>query len=113
MEYFTKALSHYADFSGRATRKEYWMFILFYVLIYVGLMIIDGVLGTMLLSAAFSLGMLIPSISCAARRLHDTGRSGWWQLLVLIPLIGALVVLFFLVQPSQEDNDYGKAATAA
>lgn len=107
MEYFTKALKQYADFSGRATRKEYWMFFLTYMLIYVALFLIDVMFGTSWLSTIFSLALLVPSISCATRRLHDTGRSGWWQLLYLIPIIGLIVVLFFLCQPSSEENQYG------
>lgn len=107
MEYFTGALKRYADFSGRASRQEYWMFILFYMIFYIVLSVIDGILDTMLLSIVFSLALLIPSISIAARRLHDTSRTGWWQLIAFIPLIGAIVLLVFLVQDSHEDNDYG------
>lgn len=108
MEYFTNAImQHYADFTGRATRKEYWMYILFYIIFYIVLSIIDASLGIVGLSTLFSLALLVPSISIVARRLHDTGRSGWWQLLGLIPLIGGIVLLIFLVQDSHEDNNYG------
>ena len=61
----------------------------------------------MFLALIFALAMLVPSISIAARRLHDTGRSGWWQLISLIPLIGAIVLIVFLVQDSHEENQYG------
>ena len=107
MEYFLSALKKYADFSGRARRKEYWMFILFYFIIYISLVIVDSLIGTMFLALIFALAMLVPSISIAARRLHDTGRSGWWQLISLIPLIGAIVLIVFLVQDSHEENQYG------
>lgn len=107
MEYFLSALKKYADFSGRARRKEYWMFILFYFIIYITLAIVDSLIGTMFLALIFVLAMLVPSISIAARRLHDTGRSGWWQLISLIPLIGAIVLIVFLVQDSHEENQYG------
>jgi uncharacterized membrane protein YhaH (DUF805 family) len=107
MEYFTNALKQYADFEGRSRRKEYWMFILFYLIFYVVLSVIDSLIGVPVLSTVFSLALLVPSVSIAARRLHDTGRSGWWQLLVLIPILGALVLLFFLVQDSQDENEYG------
>jgi len=107
MEYFIDALKKYADFEGRATRKEYWMFILFYLILYVVLIVIDSSMESLLLSTIFSLGLLVPSISVAARRLHDTGRSGWWQLISLIPIIGTIVVIIFLVQDSHEENKYG------
>ncbi|UZE95479.1 DUF805 domain-containing protein [Alkalimarinus alittae] len=107
MEYFLGAFKKYADFSGRARRKEYWMYFLFYMIFYIGLAIIDGVVGTMLLAFIFSLVMLIPSISIATRRLHDTGRSGWWQLIALIPIVGAIVLIIFLVQDSHGENSYG------
>ena len=107
MEHFLNAFKNYANFSGRARRKEYWMFFLIYSLLYVGLSLIDSLLGSAWLSSIFSLVLLIPSISYAARRLHDTGRSGWWQLLYLIPLIGIIVVIVFLAQDSHEENEYG------
>lgn len=107
MNYFTDALKQYATFTGRATRQQYWMFILFYIIFYVVAAVIDSILGTMLLTTIYALALLIPSIAIAARRLHDTGRSGWWQLISLIPLIGAIILIVFLVQDSEADNDYG------
>lgn len=107
MEYFIDAFRKYAEFSGRARRKEYWMFILFYVIFYVVLAIIDGVISSYVLTSIFALVCLVPSISIGARRLHDTGRSGWWQLIGLIPLIGAIVLIVFFAQDSHEDNEYG------
>lgn len=113
MDFFTDALKKYAEFSGRATRQQYWMFVLFYLIFYIVLLVIDAVLGTAVLALLFSLGMLIPSLSCAVRRLHDTGRSGWLMLLSLIPLIGAIVLLIFLCQGSRGDNQYGPAPAGA
>ncbi len=107
MEYFIGAIKKYADFTGRARRKEYWMFVLFYLIFYVVLSVIDSFIGAMILSGIYSLAMLIPSISIAARRLHDTGRTGWWQLIALIPLLGAIILIVFLVQDSQDENKYG------
>lgn len=107
MEYFIKAMKDYATFTGRARRKEYWMFILFYMIFCIALAVIDTVLGTGFLSGLFMLALFIPSISVAARRLHDTGRSGWWQLISFIPIIGVIVLLIFLVQDSHDDNQYG------
>ena len=103
MNYFIGALKKYADFTGRARRQEYWMFVLIYMVINIVL----AVLGLELISALVGLGLLIPSISIAARRLHDTGRSGWWQLIVLIPIIGVIVLIVFLAQDSHDANNYG------
>jgi len=109
MEYFIGALKKYADFSGRARRTEYWMFILIYTIINV----IFAVLGLDTLSVIVSLILLVPSISIAARRLHDTGRTGWWQLLFLIPIIGFIVLVVFLAQDSHDANIYGDNPKAA
>lgn len=110
MEYFIDAFKKFAEFSGRATRKQYWMFILVYLLIYLGLAAIGFALGAgEILAGIFTLVMLVPSISCAARRLHDTSRTGWWQLIALIPLIGTIVLIVFLAQDSHGDNEYGTA----
>ena len=115
MNWFLAALKKYATFSGRAQRAEYWYFILFYLLFFIGLAIIDGVTGNFsaeagigLLSGLYSLGILIPSLAVGARRLHDTGRSGWWLLIGIVPLIGAIVLIIFFVQDSAPgENSYG------
>ena len=114
MQWFTAVLKKYATFSGRARRREYWFFTLFYILIYIALILVDTVTGSLsgggigLLSGLFALGMLIPSLAVTFRRLHDTNRSGWWILISLIPLIGAIVLLVFMVMDSQPGtNDYG------
>jgi len=108
MDWFTLALRQYANFNGRAHRTAYWMFVLFYFIFYVVAIAIDGLLGIVLVSGLYNLALLIPSISVCARRLHDTGRSGWWQLIGLIPILGIIVMIVFLVQDSQPgDNQYG------
>jgi uncharacterized membrane protein YhaH (DUF805 family) len=108
MEWFTLAIKQYANFEGRAHRTAYWMFVLFYLIFYVIAVAIDGLLGIALVSGLYTLALLIPSISVCARRLHDTGRSGWWQLLLLIPVLGIIVMIVFLVQDSQPgNNQYG------
>ncbi len=73
MEYFIDAFTKYADFSGRATRTQYWMYILIFTIIYIALAALDAFLGTIFLAAIFNLVLLLPSISIATRRLHDTG----------------------------------------
>ena len=122
MNWFTTALKKYAVFSGRSRRREYWYFVLFYLIIYVVLAVADAATGSFdsksgigLFTGIFSLAMLIPSLSVTVRRLHDTDRTGWWILITLIPLIGAIVLLVFLLQDSNEEaNRFGpnpKAAT--
>ncbi len=108
MDYFIGALKKYADFTGRARRKEYWMFYLIYMILIVVISILDAVIGAGFLSAIFTLGMLVPSISIAARRLHDIGRSGWWQLIAFIPLIGLIILIVFLAQDGHDANEYGE-----
>jgi len=109
MQWFLAALKKYAVFSGRARRKEYWYFVLFYVLLLVALSIMDGSLGSRsgqgMLGTVFTLVMLVPSISVTVRRLHDTNRSGWWVLISLIPLIGGIILIVFAVQDSQPGNN--------
>lgn len=115
MNWYVEVLKKYATFGGRARRKEYWMFVLISTLVYVGLGIIDSVTGTFgaesgigLLSGLYCLATLLPGLAVAVRRLHDTNRSGWWFLIFLVPIIGAIVLLVFLVQDSQpESNQYG------
>ena len=90
----------YVDFSGRASRSEYWWFALFLFLGY----IVTGMVNHWLYYL-FALGTLLPSLAAAARRLHDTGRSGWWQLISLIPLIGWIVLIVFLAQESTTESE--------
>lgn len=107
MDYFTSALKKFADFNGRARRKEYWMFMLYYLIFLFGFAVIDVIADTSFFTQLFSLALLVPTLSIGARRLHDTSRSGWWQLIGIIPFIGVpiLVVLFLL--DSHDANDYG------
>jgi len=113
--YFINILKNkYLDFNGKATRSEYWYFILFYVLISIVLHLLDTytinpMLGMTTTEAAqggllqmlFALALLLPLIAIGIRRLHDIKKSGWWMLLVVIPIIGFLILLFFFVQESQ------------
>jgi len=92
----------YVDFSGRGARSEYWWFVLAYVIV----ALVAGQIHQVLYSIAV-LAFLLPLLAAGARRLHDTGKSGWWLLLGLIPLVG-LVLIYFMVQPSDpEPNAYG------
>jgi uncharacterized membrane protein YhaH (DUF805 family) len=108
MKWYLKVLRQYADFTGRARRKEYWMFTLVSGIISVVLAILDNVLTTSLLGVLYSLAVLLPSLAVGARRLHDTGRSGWWLLIGIIPLIGWIVLIVFLATDGErQPNAYG------
>jgi uncharacterized membrane protein YhaH (DUF805 family) len=109
MNWYLQALKKYAEFSGRARRMEYWMFVLFYIIIAVVLTIVEMVIGLPgILSGIFGLAMLIPGIAVTVRRLHDTGRSGWWILIGLIPVIGTIVLLVFMcLEGHPGGNDHG------
>ncbi|HWU84642.1 MAG TPA: DUF805 domain-containing protein [Rhodocyclaceae bacterium] len=93
--------SKYADFNGRATRSEFWWWVLF-------TFIVSLVLGFVshMLSSVFSLAVLIPSLAVGARRLHDIDRSGWWQLVLFIPLIGLILMIYWCVQEGKEPNRF-------
>ena len=102
----------YATFSGRARRSEFWFFALFSAIVRTIANIIDAILHTGnsttgLVSVVVSLALLVPSLAVGARRLHDTGRSGWWLLIALIPLVGIIILIVFWVQDSHGDNQYG------
>src|SRR3954447_5434423 len=115
MNWYLEVLKKYAVFSGRARRKEYWMFFLFNLILYVVLALIDGLMGTFspqaglgVLSGLYSLAVLMPIIAVTVRRLHDTGRSGWWILIALVPFIGGIVLLVFMLLSSDGPNPYGE-----
>ena len=109
---FTQAVStcfrQYATFSGRASRSEFWWFALFTVIA----SIVASMLGEVV-NALVSLALLIPSIAVGARRLHDIGKTGWLQLLWIIPLIGWAILIYWAVQPSGPPNEYGAAEVTA
>jgi len=115
MNWYLKVLKQYADFRGRARRKEYWMFALFNMIFIIIAMILDNVLG---LTAGelpygvfyflYALVVLIPGLAVTVRRLHDVGKSGWMILIALIPIIGAIWLLVLMVTDSNpEENQYG------
>jgi uncharacterized membrane protein YhaH (DUF805 family) len=112
VSWYLDVLKKYAVFGGRARRREYWMFTLINIIIVVLLGMIEGVLGIStgqsILATIYSLAVLLPAIAVGVRRLHDTDRSGWWMLIGLVPILGALVLLIFAVQDSQPgQNRFG------
>lgn len=101
------AFSQYAGFSGRARRSEYWWFSLAVFLIIALATVVDLVIGTFpVLYALAFLALVLPSVAVGVRRLHDTGKSGWFYLLVFVPF-GGIALLVFFVMDSSPDNQYG------
>ncbi len=116
MQWYLKVLKNYVGFSGRAQRMEFWMFTLINFLINVALSFVDSTLGLSNpetgvggpIQGLYALAVLLPSIAVAIRRLHDTGRTGWWFLLIFIPVIGWLALLVFYCLDSEPgQNQYG------
>lgn len=102
MEWALLPLKKYAQFEGRSRRKEYWLFVLFNFVVSFVASLIEGLLGwPVVLQALIALGFMIPGLAVGVRRLHDTDRSGWWLLIGLLPLIGWVVLIVFLVQKGQ------------
>lgn len=100
MDWYLKVMKNYVGFTGRARRKEYWMFSLIYILIVIVLQLILGFLNDSLAAGVVGLVVLahfLPSIAAGIRRLHDTDRSGWWLLIGLVPLIGGIWLIVLLV----------------
>jgi uncharacterized membrane protein YhaH (DUF805 family) len=113
-------IKKYVEFSGRARRKEFWMFVLISAVISLVLSIIDRAIGTDsangggLLKSIYGLAVLLPSIAVAVRRLHDIGRSGWWLLLSFLIVIGWIILIIWYAQEGQPGgNKYGPDPKAA
>lgn len=95
---------HYADFDGRASREQFWMYIIGTLLVMAALTL----LGSGLLIGLVSLGLFVPNLAITARRLHDVDKSGWWMFITLIPLAGWIILIVFLAQSGQSgDNRFG------
>ncbi len=108
MNWYLAALKKYVDFSGRARRKEYWFFFLFNIIIMIVLTAIDAMLGLGFLGLIYALAVILPAISVTIRRLHDTDRVGWWILIGLVPVVGGIILLVFMVLPGTSgDNQFG------
>lgn len=116
MQWYLKVLRQYAEFTGRARRTEFWMFTLFSAIISLVLGLLDSLLGTTFvegtmsgwLGMIYTLAVLLPSLGVSIRRLHDTGRSGWWLLIGLVPFVGGIVLIVFWALPGDAGpNSHG------
>lgn len=117
MEWFIKCLKNYANFNGRARRKEYWMFTLFYTLLYLpvyaitmfatsqGMLTLALIANLLMMVIAF--GLLLPALAVQVRRLHDINKSGWWILLGFVPLANFALLYFTLKEGDKGENLYG------
>ncbi|WP_198166491.1 DUF805 domain-containing protein [Picosynechococcus sp. PCC 7117] len=116
IDYYIKAWQNYTNFSGRARRKEFWYVFIINLLISLVLGVFQetflGVIAS-LVSIIYSLAFILPGIALSIRRLHDTGRSGWWLLIGFVPLIGVIVLIVFFASDSQPGPNQYNADTMA
>ena len=115
MNWYLEVLKKYAVFRGRASRTEYWMFVLFNVIFAIAALVIDNLSGLATESvesgpvySLYVLATLVPSLAVSARRLHDTGKSGWYLLLGLIPCVGIILLVFMITPGNIGANEYGE-----
>ena len=102
------AFSKYAKFTGRSSRSAYWWFYLFALIVIFAAAFVDAAAGTGgIISVLVVLALFLPQLAVSVRRLHDAGHSGWWLLISLVPLIGAIVLLVFSLQESRGPNEWG------
>ncbi len=115
MEWYVSVLKRYYDFEGRAHRQEYWMFFAINLAIAMTISIVERVIGIAgYLSLLYALAVLCPALGVGVRRLHDTNRSGWFMLIALVPILGALALIYLLAQPGQSSqNQFGAVPEAA
>ena len=113
-EAVSRFFRNYANFGGRSTRSEYWYAQLFTILVSIALSLAASLFSkdgssAEILSGIFSLAVLLPRLGLAVRRMHDISKSGWWLLINLIPIVGAIWYLILCCQPSHDANSYGPA----
>lgn len=105
LECYIDAFKNYFNFKDRTKRRTFW----YYQLINSIIVFVLGIISAGVLSIVYGLIITIPGFALGARRLHDTGKSGWWQLLYIIPILGLLILIFLFIQKSQDfENEYGK-----
>lgn len=117
MNWYLKCIKeNYANFNGRARRKEYWMFTLFNIIAVIAITIVAGILGSIsdtlgsimaIVYLIYVVAVFIPSIAVTVRRLHDTDKSAWWLLLILVPIASIVLIVFLCLDSTPADNQYG------
>ena len=112
MQWFLKCLTQYADFTGRARRKEYWMFVLFSLLIYFLVAIVLVALSATesainIVIGLLALSLMLPNLAVTIRRLHDTDRSGWWALLSFVPILSLVILVFMFLDGTSGGYRFG------
>jgi uncharacterized membrane protein YhaH (DUF805 family) len=113
-EAIASGFSNYVNFSDRASRSEYWYWVLFVILADIVTSIVDYVIGFHITTSLFGLAVLLPGLAVAIRRLHDLDRTGWWFFLVLIPLVGAIVlIVWYCSRGTEGPNRFGPDPLAA
>jgi len=114
LHWYTDVLKRYTEFSGRASRQEFWMFTLFNVIVYVLVSIVGNIIHLPFLIGIYGLAVLLPSLAVEIRRLHDTDRSGWWIFIGLVPAIGGIWLLVLLcLSGTPGANRFGPAPETA
>lgn len=115
MQWYLGVWKKYADFSGRARRTEYWMFVLFNILAYVILYILSFILPFLIfLPFLYGLAVIVPTLAVIVRRLHDSGRSGGWFFITFVPFVGSIILLVFMCLDSEPQvNKYGAPPKAS
>lgn len=104
--------NHYADFSGRASRQQFWMFILACIIVGVIAGVVDGIIGIKLVTAIVTLALIVPSVAISARRLHDTGKTAWLLLLGFVPFVGPIIlIVLYALKGDAGTNQYGPASS--
>ncbi|MDR2100894.1 MAG: DUF805 domain-containing protein [Campylobacteraceae bacterium] len=114
VQYYLDAIkNHYFDFNGRARRSAYWFFVLSNIIVSIAISIVDAIIfvniiGFALLGLLYNLAIILPSLGLAVRRLHDIGKSGWWVLITLIPIVGIIWFIILAATDSERgENQYG------
>ena len=109
MNWYLAVLKNYVGFEGRARRQEFWMYALINFIIAVVLYLIGLAIGTQIIYYLYALAVLLPGLAVAVRRLHDTDKSGWWVLLGIIPIVGAIILIVFTAtEGTRGPNQYGQ-----
>jgi uncharacterized membrane protein YhaH (DUF805 family) len=106
-EAISDGFSKYVQFSGRSSRSAYWYWTLFAFIVYIAAYVIGLAIGTQILYLLVALALFLPGLAVGVRRLHDTGKSGWWYFIALVPFVGAIALLIFFIQESAPANEFG------